>query len=143
MEYVFNFLCGILYLIGLPFGLSYQETSIYVCIYLWPTLCTISTIPILVVSISKIKYHIITGIVLSIISLIYSAYYVYYTNLAIETYNICDKNSFMKCMLDLKFLAEYLNVSYAELNLFIYVIGFGLIIGFNLIIAFLLKKLIK
>lgn len=39
-EIIFDGLCGMLYLTGLVFGLSYEEISVYVCIYLWPALFT-------------------------------------------------------------------------------------------------------
>ena len=38
MEYIFQILCGMLYLFGLLFGWNYQETSVYVCIYAFPFL---------------------------------------------------------------------------------------------------------
>lgn len=65
MELLFQILCGLLYLVGIPFGWSYQETSIYVCIYLWPTICTLSTIPMLWISIKRHKW------VMSAICLLY------------------------------------------------------------------------
>ena len=38
MEYIFQILCGMLYVFGLLFGWNYQETSVYVCIYAFPFL---------------------------------------------------------------------------------------------------------
>ena len=38
MEYIFQVLCGTLYVFGLLFGWNYQETSVYVCIYAFPFL---------------------------------------------------------------------------------------------------------
>ena len=137
MKELFTFLCGILYLIGYPFGWSYEDTSIYICIYLWPILCCISTLPLWIVSIIHINK--IKGIIFTILSSIYSLYYIYYTNLVIARYSIDNKNSFMNCMLDLKILAERLNISYEELNIFIYVILFIGIILFN----FILYKIVK
>lgn len=85
MELIFQVLCGLLYLAGLPFGWSYQETSIYVCIYLWPMLCTLSTlstIPILWISVKRRKW------ILSVVSLLYTSVYVYFTIDVISRYPI-------------------------------------------------------
>ena len=41
MKIVFGILCGILYLIGLFFGLSYKEISIIICIYMCPAACVL------------------------------------------------------------------------------------------------------
>ena len=38
MEYIFQILCGMLYVFGLLFGWNYQKTSVYVCIYAFPFL---------------------------------------------------------------------------------------------------------
>lgn len=140
MKLIFEFLCGLLYLIGYPFGLTYEEISIYICIYLWPSLCTISTIPIILISFKKILNKKIVGIPCLISSIIYFLYYCYYTNLVICRYNISNPNSFTNCMLDLKILAKYYEISYETLNILIYVIGFILIITFNIVVYKLIKK---
>lgn len=134
MDFIFEFLCGILYLIGYPFGLSYEETSIYVCIYLWPSLCVLSTIPIIWASVKRIKVNRIVGIVCLLFSLIYFSYYCYYTNFIIERYNISNPNSFNNCLLDLKSLSEIIKISYANLNMYIYIFGFSAIQIFNFIL---------
>lgn len=38
-QLIFGFLCGMLYLVGLMFGFTYEEISVYICIYGWPALC--------------------------------------------------------------------------------------------------------
>lgn len=141
MKILFTILCGLLYCIGTPFGWSYEITSIYVCIYLWPILCTLSTVPIIWQSIKLINRKTITGIILTILSFVYTAYYGYYTLEAINRYNINDPNAFTNCMLDLISLASYLGISYETLNILIYVIGFITIIAFNFAISRIIKKL--
>lgn len=143
MKELFALLCGLLYIIGYPFGLTYEETSIYICIYLWPIICCISTIPILILSIINIVKHPIKGIICTIISAMYSYYYYWYTLLIIDRYNIHNKNSFMNCMIDLKVLAERLNVSYEELNLFIYIVLFIGILLFNFILYRIFKFILN
>lgn len=134
MELIFQFLCGLLYLVGLPFGWSYQETSIYVCIYLWPMLCTLSTIPILWISVKRRKW------ILSVVSLLYTSVYVYFTIDVINHYPISNPASFMNCMTDLKSLAAYCGVTYAEINLLIYVVAFILILLFNFSVYMIIQK---
>lgn len=134
IEDLFNLLCGFLYLIGIPFGWSYQDTSIYICIYLWPILCCLSTLPILYISVLTIRKHKIVGMILMLLSGMYSFYYVFYTNFIISRYGFGVPNAFNKCMIDLKFIAEQTRLSYAEINIFIYVVLFLGIISFNYLI---------
>lgn len=48
---IFAFLCGCLYVVGLIFGLNYQQVSVLVCCWLWPIIiCTVSVIPILYIA---------------------------------------------------------------------------------------------
>lgn len=54
-------------------------------------------------------------------------------------YSIKNPSSFMNCMIDLKSLAEYCNLTYAEINLLIYVVLFILIILVN----FCIYKFVK
>ncbi len=131
---LFQILCGLLYLAGLPFGWSYQESSIYVCIYLWPMICTLSTIPILWISIKRHKW------IMSAICLLYTSVYVYMTIDVINRYSIKNPSSFMNCMIDLKSLAEYCNLTYAEINLLLYVVLFILILLVDFCIYRLIKK---
>lgn len=143
MKEIFELLCGILYLIGLPFGWSYQETSIYICIYLWPILCCISTFPNIIMAILITIKHKIKGILILFISLIYSFYYIFYAKFFINRYGIDVPNAFNKCMIDLKFISDQLGITYEELNILIYVILFSIIIIINYIIYRILKNLNK
>lgn len=129
MEYVFYLLCGLLYLVGIPFGWSYEETSIYVCIYLWPILCCISTVPIFWGSVRILPK--IKGFVFTFLSIFYSLIYVDFTIRIIIRYSIKNPYSFTNCMIDLKVLAECFGMSYETLNILIYVVLFALIIAFN------------
>ena len=141
MEILFTILCGLLYLVGYPFGLTYEETSIYICIYLWPILCTLSTIPIIFISLKKlfIDKKLISILFLAL-STIYTTLYSYYTVLLINKYNISNPNAFTNCMLDLKVLAEYYEISYETLNILIYVVGFVFILLINRIFYKLIKN---
>lgn len=131
MTELFQLLCGLLYMVGYPFGWTYQETSIYICIYLWPILCCLSTVPIIFVSLSCIVKHKISGIVLTLLSVVYLMYYLFYTNLVIDRYNISNVNSFNNCMLDLQMIARQTGVTYEELNIYIYVVLFIIIMTIN------------
>lgn len=130
MELLFQILCGLLYLTGKFFGCDYQTTSIIVCIYLWPLLCTISTIPIIIGILHASKWKIST-IFLLISSIIYTGVYSKLTYDFIERYNINDSASFMNCMIDLQSIANLIGVTYATLNILIYVVLFSIILLFN------------
>lgn len=140
MKTIFEVLCGILYLIGIPFGWSYETTSIYICIYLWPILCCISTFPILFSSIRFFfKKKLLIGSILTLLSTFYTYIYICFTLIILDRYSISDSYSFYNCMIDLKIIAEYYNISYEALNIIIYVFGFLIIQIFN----FLLFKIIN
>ena len=139
MTELFQLLCGLLYLVGYPFGWTYQETSIYICIYLWPILCCLSTVPIIFVSLSCIVKHKISGIVLTLLSVVYLMYYLFYTNLVIDRYNISNVNSFNNCMLDLQMIARQTGVTYEALNIYIYVVLFIIIMTINYTIYRIIK----
>lgn len=141
MKIIFTILCGLLYCIGIPFGWSYETTSIYICIYLWPIICTLSTIPIIWQSIKLVSRKKMLGLILVLLAIIYTAYYGYYTLEAIHHYNINDPHAFMNCMLDLKSLASYFEISYETVNILIYVVGFTVIVTFNYIVARIIRKL--
>lgn len=149
MGLIFNSLCFLLSLIGQLFNCSYTEISVYICIYLWPILCIISTLPIILViiynitAVKKILYKFLY-IILLIISYLYSMlYYTIYTQF-INYYKMSPEwaNSiFSACKSDLIQLATENNISYATINIYIYVYLFLLIIIINNLIAFILNKL--
>ena len=143
MNLLFTILCGILYCIGLLFGWNYEQTSIYVCIYLWPILCTISTLPILWQSLKLIRKKTFLGIILTLMSTAYTSVYIYYTMEAIERYNINDPMAFTNCMVDLMSLAKYFGISYELLNILIYVVLFIVIILFNILLALFVRYVNK
>ncbi len=139
MELIFQILCGCLYVVGLPFGWNYQETSIYICIYLWPILCTLFTLMVLWQSVKLIKRDQLLGIAFTFFSLIHTGYYAYITTECIKRYNINDPAAFMNCMIDLESLAASIGVTYATINILIYVVLFLFIFLYNWGVARLIK----
>lgn len=131
---IFKFLAGCLYLIGILFGCSYQTTSIVMCVYLWPILCTLTTFPILYMSIQKRKW------IIAICAIFYTSFCIGITAYFINRYNLNDPNAFMNCMIDLDSLAKYMGMSYELLNILIYVVAFILIQLFNYISYKKIKK---
>ena len=139
----FNFLCGLLYLIGLCFGWTYQEASVYICIYLWPALCVLSTLPITVGLIHRIVVN--KGRWLSVVLLpftwFYTSCYTFFTILIYNYYNdpIYRNNPFDMCMNDLQRIARECNTTYEYVNIAIYVYLFALILLVNGILAYIAK----
>ena len=134
IDLIFKILCGCLYLVGLPFGWSYQTTSIVICIYLWSILCTLTTFPILWESIRKHKW------VIAALSLFYTLFCIWITVYFTNRYSISDPNAFMNCMIDLDSIAKYVGTSYELLNILIYVVAFVLIQLFNYLCYKKLRK---
>lgn len=141
MELIFKILCGGLYFIGSCFNLTYKEVSIIICIYLWPIICTLSTIPLVVSSFKLLVNKTMLGLFCTIFSLGYTLMYITFSILVMKSYSISDSDfSFDRCVINLTEIANGLNMSYAELNICIYVVGFILIVSFNLLVAYLIKR---
>lgn len=149
LKLIFGLLCGVLYLIGLCFGWTYQETSVYVCIYLWPALCTMTTLPISVGLVHRIVIN--KGRWISLLALpftwLYTACYITFTILVYTYYNDniysgsmpTIEQQFNMCMNDFQRIASACNTTYEEANIIIYVKLFILIVVVNGILAYITK----
>jgi len=142
MRILFLILCGILYVIGyLFFGWNYHETSVYVCIYLWPYLCACSTLPITFGSICKILYGIKRSLFTYVLpcAVAYSLIMFDLANRFITHYESCYGNNidrmFYGCQNELKEIARLCNTDYATVNMSIYVILFLIIIKVNTVLG--------
>ena len=140
---VFNFLCGLLYCVGCCFGWSYRETSVYICIYLWPALCVLSTLPISIGLIHRIIIN--KGRWVSFIMIpfawFYTSCYILFANLIYAYYNdtIYKSNPFDMCIKDLQQIARECNTTYEYVNIVIYVYLFLFILLVNGILAYIAK----
>lgn len=139
MKIVFGILCGILYLIGLCFGLSYEEISIIICIYMCPAVCILcaSAAAIYFRHIKSVANRLLFSLNASI-TLTYcciaAAFWRHY-RAAIDPFGYCADN--------LTWIAEDLNMTYEEVNIYIYCYLFFGIIIFHLgqiAIGMLIKK---
>lgn len=126
IKLIFAFLCGVLYVIGLPFGLNYEETSVYICIYFCPLLCVVCALFTTYKAIRKKKTAFI--VVNSIISVLYIlitwAIFAHYSRLSIH-------EQFNDCMWKLIGLSSNLGISYEAVNLLIYVVLLSAIVIFH------------
>ena len=128
VKFIFAILCGVLYVIGLPFGLNYEQTSVYICIYLWPLLCVACALFTTYKAIRKKKTTFI--VVNSIISVLYIlitvGIFAHYSRLSVH-------EQFNDCMWKLYGLSDHLGISYEAVNLLIYVVLFSVIVIFHLL----------
>ena len=128
IKLIFAFLCGVLYVIGLPFGLNYEETSVYICIYICPLLCVACALFTTYKAIRKKKTAFI--VVNSIISVLYIlitvGIFAHYSRLSIH-------EQFNDCMWKLIGLSSNLGISYEAINLLIYVVLLSAIVVFHLV----------
>ena len=109
MEYIFQILCGMLYLFGLLFGWNYQETSVYVCIYAFPFLMLVP--------------FVLTFLLLLVVAATGCAFagslcYFHKFNIDGSVYD-----QYRYCMDWLYETAAHLHTSYEMLNMWIYVFG--------------------
>ena len=143
IKIIFGLLCGLLYAVGCCFGLNYRETSVIICIYMWPALCVLSTLPITVGLIHRIMVN--KGRWLSVVALpiawLYTTCYIIFTILIYVYYNdsIYKSNPFDMCMNDLQRIARECNTSYEYVNIVIYVYLFLFIIIVNGTLAYIAK----
>ena len=138
IDAIFYLYCGIIVGIGYLLGWSYQQTSVYVCIYLWPVLLGMSSLPILYNSIKNALRKKTFGSALwAVASVAYTSLFGVICKLIWEHYNqLTIQQKFSTCMNDLIVHAEKLNMSYNELNLLFYIVLFAAIVVINGIIAY-------
>lgn len=132
---IFYFFCGILYVIGLVFGWTYKEASVYICIYGCPIICIISAV--LSIIYCKIKTFVRTiicsiDISLLILYLILTKYFWNYFSKSYDQFEVC-KN-------DLIEIAGKLDITYNECNIYLYCILFPAIVVFHLIQIIIFRK---
>lgn len=122
------------------FNISYQAASVYVCIYAWQILLLCSVIPVLYKGLRCITKKNVSGWITAISSLLYTTIYGFATYALFKHYPLNDVNySFNLCVNDLRQLASHFGVSYSEINIYIYVIGFVLLVLLNLFLASIIK----
>ena len=140
---------GLMFLLTLPFGLDYTESSLAVCIYAVPIICTISLLPTIwravKVKIPKFKgkYRDKHHKILNTVTVLSAIYFVVCVGLCIYFANEYPYSgyqaSFDKCYNHLMGMSNYLiahgyNIDYYDLNVIIYMLLFPLIVFFNLFI---------
>lgn len=139
VKFIFAILCGILYVIGLPFGWNYQETSVYICIYLWPLICVACALfaTIKAITRKKVGFIVVNGTLFALYSLITFAIFKHY--LALPSIQA----QFNDCMWKLYGLSDNTGLSYEAINLLIYVVLFSLIVLFHLVEVFIIDEKLK
>lgn len=147
MSSLFYFLCGVLYVLGLPFGWNYEETSVYVCIYAFPFLVVIPFMVMVIRMLMLVIYgrRKVFGSILLIISLLllYMVSGMSYAYFDIFNIDGSIHEKFLFCMNYLSNYAGRIGMTYEELNMAIYVIapltGF-LMLSFIYMLSLFCKK---
>ena len=139
MKSFFIILCSILYLIGFSlFGWNYHETSVYVCLYWWPYICTISTLPVVINLILRIIKNRKRTLSLFALPCAVSYSWVMFdiARHFIRHYEVCYNDNidlmFYGCQNELKEIARLCMTDYATVNISIYVVLFLLVMTVNL-----------
>lgn len=137
IDAIFYFFCAILYGIGFILGWNYQEASVYICIYLWPVLLGLSSLPILYNAAKNlVRKKNFPSVIHFALSAGYASVFVWICKYIWSRYNQPTiSGQFNKCMSDLTTHAEQLNLSYTELNILFYIVLFAIIVGVNALIA--------
>lgn len=142
---IFGGLCGILYVFGLLMGWNYQETSVYICIYLWPILCILSAIPILYYAVKRVVRQ-NKGYIVLILAIIYNYAYVHTFVRILQHYGLTNSpkpdvnTTFNQCYNDLIQIAATCGITYEIVNLVIYVIFFAIIMMINFMFTRIIKN---
>lgn len=133
---IFYALCGVLYVIGLIFGWTYKETSIYICIYGCPIICILSALlSVIYCGIKSLFRTFICSINASLL-----IFYIILTKI-FWVHFLCSQDKFELCKYDLINIAGKLGITYNECNLYVYCILFPAIVVFHIIQIFIFKKL--
>lgn len=135
---IFMFLCGCLYLLGFPFGWSYQEASVYICIYACPVICILSAIASFKYTTFKTLFGRFNLTLLISYILITKSYWDFYNGGADPLY-YSGTNAFDLCVENINYVASHLNISYEECNLRIYCMLFPFIVFFHILQLFVFK----
>ena len=140
MTLVFKILCGVLYGIGLMFGLTYQEISVYICCHAVCIITVSTSLLVLWEAIRRTKYG-DWKIVNTTMTLLIGVYCFLLLKAAINyiSYSPATNETFYRVMNNLQVMAHNLSISYEELNILIYVILFPLINILHILIAILIK----
>ena len=133
MGKVFQILCGCLASIGKLLGWDYYKASVYVCIHLWPWLCVVMALVLL------IKAAILANPLWIIVCAIYVLFNVFgYWAVIKHYYPGTIEEIFEHCYFDLMALAQEWHTSYAIVNLIIYIVLFVSITAFDVSIFLLI-----
>ena len=133
MDKVFQFLCGCLAQIGRPFGWNYEKASVYICIHLWPLLCVVMALVMLVIAMSTTNPLCIAACIIYFLFNVFGYWAVikhYYPGTINEI--------FTHCYSDLMTIAKEWNTTYAIVNLVVYVLAFIFIMVFNVFLILLM-----
>jgi len=126
MNTIFATLCGLLRLVGKPFGWDYQTTSVNICIHLWPWICIAASVVAVVCAVVCGSWLWITACGIYAV-LNAAAYYAivrhYYPGTVDEV--------FSQCYEDLNAIAGSWHTSYAIVNLLIYVVLMAMLLSFD------------
>lgn len=142
MGLIFQILCGILYVIGLLFGWTYQEVSIEICLKWWPWICFFSTLPIIIGLIKRIITNKKRWFAVYLLPFAISYSTIYYLVIKLINYRYfkISVDPFNDCMNDLIHIASKCDMTYAEVNLHIYVTFFLILIITNYVLTKLAFK---
>lgn len=135
MQRLFEICVNFLEWIGNTFHITYQQISVYINLYLQGGLLVLSAIPALIVAIIHKSPIWIVATALN------AAVYVLGFIWMMVHYNLPQNinYAFDKCVDDLMILAQSWHLSYQQVNLLIFVLGFLLLLGLNLGLCGILK----
>ena len=128
IEIIFGILAGLLYGIGLLFGWTYEEASVYICIYMCPIVCDALAIYTAIRGFvkKKMRYAVVNGALSVLYLAITAVIFVHYIPMSIMA-------QFNDCMYTLQDWSKALGISYWAINLLIYVVLFFGIILFHIV----------
>ena len=144
---LFGLFVGIIYVLSEITGLSYEEVSVYLNLYIQGALLVISIVPIFYCSImGLLKMHDIKCLVCYTLSVMYSCLYIGGYVAIFKHYTLNVDYAFKTCVEELFRLGriwpgtanEWTN--YYIVNIFIFVIGFLALLFINRIIFKMLRK---
>lgn len=143
-DVIFNLLCGLIYLAGIPFGWDYREASVYFCLWCAPLAVLASSLLVLAGSVrGLIRQFGVGRLVLVVLFSILSLAAVGMVEAVFRHYKLIGGDAvtiFNQCVADLTEIARQLNCTYEQVNLYVFVLAPVCVMAINVALFCVMKK---
>lgn len=134
MTLILKILCSCFCGIGLLLGTSYQDLSVFICIYVYPLICILCSLLVPLLTFKVLDFFSPFSKIWVTINIVISFFYMMFTSKIWEHFSLFetpDLDKFKLWQININKIAEYMDMSYTEVNIYIYGYLFLVIIAFH------------